>query len=147
MAAKRQDQVGPECACFNIRRAARAITQFYDEVLRPTGLGANQLSLLTVVSHHGPLTVNRLAEAALMDRTTVTRNLKPLANQDLLRIYPGEDRREREVSLTRKGKGVLTRAYPLWKRAQARMMKGLGPQRFGRLVDDLSAVVKTAQLR
>ena len=135
------------CACFNIRRAARAITQFYDEVLRPTGLGANQLSLLAVVSHLGPLTVNRLAEAALMDRTTVTRNLKPLANQDFLRIYPGEDRREREVSLTRKGKGVLKRAYPLWKRAQARMMKGLGPQRFGRLVNDLSAVVKTAQLR
>ncbi|MCZ6689502.1 MAG: MarR family winged helix-turn-helix transcriptional regulator [Planctomycetota bacterium] len=147
MVAKGQDQIGPACACFNIRRAARAITQFYDEVLRPTGLGANQLSLMAVVSQLGPLTVNRLAEAALMDRTTVTRNLKPLANQDLLRIYPGEDRREREVSLTRKGKGVLTRAYPLWKRAQARMMKGLGPQRFGRLVDDLSAVVKTAQLR
>ncbi|MEE9539836.1 MAG: MarR family transcriptional regulator, partial [candidate division NC10 bacterium] len=36
----------PACVCFNIRKAARAISQLYDDVLRPSGLRVTQFSIL-----------------------------------------------------------------------------------------------------
>ncbi len=93
----------------------------------------------------GPLTINRLAEAIVMDRTTLTRNLRPLEKQGLLRIRSGKDRREREVSITKRGQVILAKGYPLWKKAQGKVVKGLGQQRVNRLLKDLSAVVNVAQ--
>ena len=136
---------GESCACFNLRKAARAISQMYDEAFRPTGLGANQLSLIAVTAALEPVTVKRLAEATVMDRTTVTRNLKPLEKQGLLRIHAGEDRRERVVSLTPNGKKKLQEARPIWRALQARVAKGLGPERMTRLLEDLAAAVKAAR--
>src|SRR4051812_38930012 len=88
------------CTCFNLRKAARAVTQLYDEVMRPTGLRATQFSLLSVVWIAGRISITALAEAAVMDRTTLKRNLELLERAGLVRIQPGEDARVREVSLT-----------------------------------------------
>ena len=75
-----------KCICFNLRKAARVITQIYDEAFRPTGFRSTQMPLLVATAALGPVTVNRLAEAVVMDRTTLTRNLKPLEKQGLLRV-------------------------------------------------------------
>ncbi|MFQ5883441.1 MAG: MarR family winged helix-turn-helix transcriptional regulator [Candidatus Methylomirabilales bacterium] len=131
----------PVCACFNLRKAARAITQLYDEGLRPSGLRATQLSILAVTRKLGPVTVTRLAEETVTDRTTLTRNLKLLEEQGLIRIAPGQDRREREVTLTERGRKALVDAFPLWKRVQDRVAKSLGPERLRRLLADLAATV------
>ncbi len=131
----------PLCACFNIRKTARAITQLYDDALRPSGLRATQFSILSVTRRLGPVTVTRLAEETVTDRTTLTRNLKLLAQQKLIRVSPGQDRREREVTLTDRGRYALAQAFPLWKDVQAQVATGLGPERFGRLLADLRATV------
>jgi DNA-binding MarR family transcriptional regulator len=136
---------GAQCVCFNLRKAARAVTQLYDEVFRPTGLRATQLSILAVTNRQGPLTVSRLAEATVTDRTTLTRNLQLLETQGLVRITPGSDRREREVRLTARGSKALADAYPLWKEVQGALAKGLGPERLGRLLADLAAAVAVAK--
>lgn len=130
-----------ECLCYNLRRAARAATRLYDEALRPSGLRATQFSLLGVLKARGPMKVTDLAEVAVTDRTTLTRNLRLLENERLVRIRPGEDRRVREVSVTTKGDRRLARAYPLWKEAQARLAAGLGEDRVGRLLAELSATI------
>lgn len=132
---------GSACVCFNLRKAARAVTQLYDDKLRPTGLRATQLSVLAVTEKLGPLTVSRLAEVTVTDRTTLTRNLKLLEEQGLVRITPGADRRERQVGLTERGRRALAEAYPLWKGVQAKVAKGLGLDRMERLLADLSAAV------
>ena len=81
-----------------------------------------------------------------MDRTTLTRNLRPLENQGLLRIMPGEDdAREREVTLMQPGHEILARAFPLWKNAQQQVKKDLGQSRTDRLLHDLSATVEIVQ--
>ena len=129
------------CACQNLRKAARAVTQRYDEVLRPTGLRATQLPILVALGGRGPLTVNSLAEVVGSDPTTVTRNLRPLEQRGLLRTMAGEDRRERIAMLTERGQHVLARAVPLWRAAQARMARDLGKQRLARLLADLEAAV------
>jgi DNA-binding MarR family transcriptional regulator len=131
----------PICACFNIRKAARAITQLYDDVLRPSGLRVTQFSILAVTRRLGPVTVTRLAEETVTDRTTLTRNLKLLAQQRLVRIVPGDDRREREVTLTDRGRAALAKAYPLWKDVQTQVSQNLGPERFRRLLSDLRETV------
>ncbi len=85
------------CVCFNIRKSARAITQLYEDALRPTGLRATQFTLLVATRVMGTATISGLAKGLVMDRTTLTRNMKPLEKHGFIRITPGkEDRRERE---------------------------------------------------
>jgi len=136
---------GQLCACSNLRKAVRAVSQLYDDAFRPIGLRATQFGLLGATGMLGPLTINRLAEAMVIDRTTLTRNLRPLEKQGLLRIKSGKDRREREVSITKRGEVILAKGYPLWKKAQGKVIKGLGQERVNRLLKDLSAVVNVAQ--
>ena len=55
------------CVCFNIRKSARAITQLYEDALRPTGLRATQFTLLVATRVMGTATINGLAKALVMD--------------------------------------------------------------------------------
>src|SRR5437867_3318483 len=106
------------CACFSLRKTTRAVTQYYDEVLGLSGLRITQFSLLAAIRLLGTPSITQLAEAAVMDRTTLARNLDLLAREKLVRIRPGADGRVREVSLTRTARGKLEGALPLWERAQ-----------------------------
>src|SRR4051812_22208923 len=97
----------PACNCYSLRRATRLVTQLYDHVLAPLGLRATQLSLLREIERRGPIALNPLAEAMVMDRTTLGHNLRPLQARGLVRLVAGKDRRSRHVSLTGKGRAVL----------------------------------------
>lgn len=132
------------CTCFNLRKAARAITQTYDEFLRPSGLRATQFSLLMSIRGMGPVRISELAEHAVMDRTTLKRNVELLEREGLVRVRPGTDARVREVSLTAAAEQRLAQALPLWRRAQAHVTRELGEGRTDRLLSDLSAVVAAA---
>ena len=128
------------CACANIRRTDRVVTGFYDEILAPSGLYTTQLTLLATLAEAAPITINRLAEIMEMDRTTLTRNLELLIKRHLVRSEEGEDRRTRQVGLTKEGEQALGRAWPLWQEAQARIEQALGRERFDGLLAELSAV-------
>jgi DNA-binding MarR family transcriptional regulator len=128
------------CACANLRGAARAITRLYDDILRPSGLQATQFSLLVTIALASPTPITQLAERLVMDRTTLTRNLKPLQKQGLIQVATGEDQRTRLVSLTESGQQALARALPLWEKAQAQAVNTLGTERFKALLTDLSAI-------
>ena len=134
-------EIGQTCACYKVRKAARAVTKIYEEVLRPIGLRATQFSLLMATRVMGPVTVVKLAQVMVMDRTTLTRNLQILETRGLITMKPGEDRREREVNLTAEGMEVLAKAVPLWEEAQERVREGLGEERLQNLLGDLSEMV------
>ena len=133
-----------DCACFNLRKTTRAITQVYDEALRPTGLRVTQFSLLIATMMLESVTVTRLAEIGVMDRTTLTRNLKPLEKKGLIKVTPGDDQRTRVVTLTPHGQEILAKALPLWEKVQARIVKELGQERWNSLQGDLEKVVSLA---
>src|SRR5256885_14185152 len=97
-------EIEATCACSNVRKAARAVTQLYDEVLQPTGLRSTQFNLLVAVGLAGEAPVTRLAEALVMDRTTLARNLKPCVRQGLLTIEAGAGRRRHPGRLTGGGR-------------------------------------------
>jgi DNA-binding MarR family transcriptional regulator len=132
------------CACFNLRKATRAVTQLYDDVLRPSGLRCTQFSLLTLLRASGTVAMTTLAEDAVMDRTTLARNLEVLERDGLVRIRPGDDARVREIELTRAGVAKLEEAFPLWRQAQRTVAEGLGAGRMSRLLADLSLAVAAA---
>jgi DNA-binding MarR family transcriptional regulator len=106
------------CSCFAVRRAARAITQHYDRHLRPSGLRTTQFTLLAVLTLGGRLPLGRAAEQLGADRTTLTRNLRPLVDRGFVKAEPGEDRRVQVLEVTPKGVSAARAALPLWREAQ-----------------------------
>lgn len=136
--------MGAACACFNIRKAARAVTQLYDDVLRPTGLRATQVTLLMLLRGHGSVSMGRLADAAGTDRTTLTRNLAVLEARSLVRVRLGDDARVRVVELTADGDAALDAAVPLWRKAQALIAGRMGRDGLTRLLTELSAATRAA---
>jgi DNA-binding MarR family transcriptional regulator len=134
-----------QCTCFNLRKAARAVTQYYDEMLRPSGLRATQFSLLMVLRAAGTLSMTELADKAVMDRTTLKRNLDLLERERLVRVRAGTDARVREVSLTDAAVQRLDAALPYWKAAHSRVTGKLGRGRSERLLADLAAAVEAAR--
>ena len=133
------------CACFNLRKVARAVTQLYDKALRPAGLRATQFSLLVVVRRAGPVSVTRLAELTVMDRTTLTRNLELLERQGLIEVAAGKDRRTRIVTITAQSNAALAEALPLWQKVQTHVVDTLGEKRWSTMLADLSEMVALAQ--
>ena len=132
--------VAPACVCGRLRRAARALTQLYDDTMAPAGLRITQFSLLNTLARNGPQRITELAALALLDRTALSRNLEPLAAEGLVRIAAGRDARTREVSLTRAGEAALAKAMPYWRRAQVQVAQQLGQQNIDALVGLLDTV-------
>jgi len=117
------------------------VTQLYDKILLPSGLFATQFTLLVAIAIASSATITRLSQELVMDRTTLTRNLKPLEKQGLIGIEPGQDQRTRIITLTAKGREALVKALPLWEQAQAQVIAGLGQNRWSTLLLDLSDTV------
>jgi DNA-binding MarR family transcriptional regulator len=134
---------GPACTCFRLRSLTRRVTQFYDQALAPAGLKVTQYSLIAHARRRpgaaGP-TVSELAAALFTDRTTVTRNLRPLIDAGWLALGPGGDARSKAVQVTPAGEAAFQTARPLWRAAQARVRELTGTERLASLhglIDEL----------
>jgi len=124
---RRQDgEVVLPCACANLRRAARAVTQLYEGELRRAGVRATQFTLLQVLAKAGPIRQGRLGEVLAMDSTTLTRTLRLLLEKGWIRRAVGADRRQRYFELTPAGQRQAEKVLPYWERAQRRLKKSLG---------------------
>ncbi len=130
-----------DCVCANTRKVSRAMTHIYNHFLGPSGLRVTQYSLLNNVRRLEKATVTKLVERMLMDKTTLTRNLRLLSEKGLVSIKPGKDRRVREIALTESGKEALDRSRPHWEEAQSYVVKRLGKRRMDQLINDLAELV------
>lgn len=134
----------PLCNCLALRQASRYITGVYDQVLSEAGLRVTQFSILYKLLGLGPMTVNQMSAELVMDRTTLTRNLKPLERDALVVTGPSEhDKRERVITLTPAGKAKVKAVLPLWRRAQQTFEQNFGTDRALELRMLLRAVVET----
>ena len=132
--------LGQSCPLRYLRMATRVLERMYDEILRPSGLRGSQIPVLALTALVGPTTISNLAEQLVMDRTTLTRGLKPLEREGIIEIEAGKDRRTREVSLTPKGMKVMTQVIPLWESSQNLIIQELGKKWHRELVAILSEV-------
>jgi DNA-binding MarR family transcriptional regulator len=130
------------CAHANLRKAMRVVSQAYDTALRPSGLKATQFTLLVVLARRGEMPLTKLSRILVMDRTTLTRNLRPLQAKGWLEIGRQKDERIRLIAITDAGRSIVARATPAWRVAQTRVTEGLGQARLSGLIEDLNALVK-----
>ena len=142
MDVNKRDQIlklaSASCTAHHLRRTMRAVNHHFDALIRSSGLRPTQFTLVSAVHLEAPITVTHLAALMGMDRTTLTRNLKPLERDGLLRLSPGEDRRTRIVETTAAGEAVLANAIPLWQQAQEPIVAAWGQDRFDRFLGDLA---------
>ena len=130
----------PACTCGRLRRAARALTQLYDDLMEPSGLRVTQFSLLRTLATQGPARMSDLAKTLLLDRTALSRTLDPLVDRGFVAITAGRDARTREVSLTRAGSRAIRSATPHWQRAQLQVAARIGPDKLDTLIATLTEV-------
>ena len=131
------------CTCFQLRRATRRVTQLYDRHLAPADLSLNAYSILR--RSRQPRPRGELADALGMDRTTLTRNLKPLLESGLLSSAPGADSRQRQLHITAAGKRRLQKALPLWQQAQQEIEGLFGSARIAGLNQQLEALTQSLE--
>lgn len=108
------------------RRTARHLTREYDRVLKPAGLKLTQYSVLANLVRNGAMSITALAERLAMDRTTMTRNLRPLARAGWIVVRDGPDRRSRSVDITPAGRRLYKQALPLWQSAEQSFRQAMG---------------------
>jgi DNA-binding MarR family transcriptional regulator len=113
------------CHCLAARRQARELTRLYEAKLRPHGLKATQFSILVALAAAGPKPIGVLASTLGLERTTLTRGAALLARDGLVAEEQSEDSRERQLTLTGRGRRKLEAAYPAWKTAQEKVDKSL----------------------
>lgn len=132
------------CSCFKLRSLSRRVTQLYDQTLAPSGLKVTQYSLLAHARRRPGQPAPTLSELALAlhtDRTTLTRNLKPLADAGYIDVMPGADARSKAVVVTPHGEAALLAARPLWRAAQMRLRELAGNERIEVLHDLVDAML------
>src|SRR5262249_61164672 len=128
------------CVCNEARTAARGVTRLYHEALRPVRLRATQFALLVALGDEGAMSIAALAKLMAMDRSTLTRNLRPLETGGLVARGDEGWRRSRSVEITAKGRARLRQGLPLWESAQSEVMRRLGPSSWSRVQAGLDLV-------
>lgn len=130
------------CNCLAVRQAARQLTQLYDDALVGTGLRVTQYSVLARLARIEPATMQALSDALVMDRTTLTHNLKPLQRDGLVAAESDEENpRARRLRLTPLGRTKLAGARTAWKKAQSHFENAFGADEAAALRQQLARAI------
>jgi DNA-binding MarR family transcriptional regulator len=130
------------CASFHLRRTARAVTRMYDAVLQETGIRSTQFSILVGIAKHQPVPIGALAEVLILDSTTLTRSLRLLEKEGLIRISERSTMRQRFLTMTPKGERTLGRSVAAWRKAHERFVATVGPHQWDALRIELEKMTE-----
>ena len=120
------------CTCARLRKLTRRLTRIYDAHLAPQAIKVTQYSLLANAAR-GERSMSEFAAELEMDRSTLSRNLAPLAAQGWVDVSIGADPRSRSIRVTAAGRRKLKAALPLWRKAQCEVEAILGEAGVGEL--------------
>jgi DNA-binding MarR family transcriptional regulator len=138
------NEMREHCPAMRVRMASRVLARLYDEVFRDLGIEMSQMPVLGALAIAGErgLKVTDMARALVMDRTSVTRAIRPLEQRGLLRVARSpDDARSKIVLLTRTGERTVRKAYARWKPATQRIREILGAARVDAIASELSALL------
>lgn len=114
------------CVCMSARRAANALTFYYDRIFEPVGITVTQFSLMINIKSAGTTNITDLTRVVKLDKSTLTRTLAPLIDDGYVHSERGRNRREVILSLTEKGQEKMAEAFPVWREMQQEMTDLLG---------------------
>ena len=144
LSAELCSEVLRSCGSFNLRRASRAATRLYDEILQPTGLRSTQVVVLVALAMEPELSMVRLARELIVSPSTLSRTIRPLERDGLVRASGG-GRRGKCVKLTRRGRAALIAAIPYWEKAQQEFTGLVGTDNWDVLSERLASAVSAVQ--
>ena len=133
------------CVCATARQAARALTQLYDSWLRETGIEAPQFALMMTLDRQGPCSQATIGRRYVIDKTTLSRNVRLLERQGWIESSTANDRRERRFALTAAGHKRLDAAKPKWKKAQQHLRSGMSAREWEAMLRAFRTVTRAAQ--
>jgi DNA-binding MarR family transcriptional regulator len=122
------------------------VTNLYDSALQPAGVRSTQFAILVAVARSQPVSIGNLSQLLLSDRTTLTRSLALMEKDGLLRISERSTMRQRFVTLSDKGRRLVARSAPLWRKVQERYVAAIGAERWKRLQRELERLSNVAVL-
>src|SRR3954468_12467083 len=128
------------CVCFNLRRVARVMTQFFDAEARRHGIRTTQASILLVLKAKDSWSMTDLSDALGLERTTLVRNLRPLQRDGWVKAGGGGRGGRVELAITSKGRKQIARLMPGWRPAHRGAVKTLGEERWSAILADLETV-------
>jgi DNA-binding MarR family transcriptional regulator len=137
-------RIADECPGVRVRKASRVLTKLYDDELRPFGVQSSQLPVLAAVAIFGDsgAKMSALAHAIVMDRTTLTRNVRPLEEAGWLRVARSpDDGRTRIVFLTPAGERLVESIFPTWERVMKTIRSTLGARALAELHGGLDEII------
>ncbi len=129
------------CGSFNLRKAARTVTQLYDDILQPTGLRSTQIVILLNLAIEEEMSMSRLARQLHLSPSTLTRNLLPLERDGLIKKSK-RGKRGKLLGLTRKGAKALEKSVPYWAKAQQKFTDLIGGHEWEDLRARLASTVR-----
>jgi DNA-binding MarR family transcriptional regulator len=133
-----------ECPALRVRQASRVLAKLFDDELAPFGLLSSQLPILaaTAMFRDSGATMSRLAQVLLMDRTTLTRSIRPLERARLLRVARSpDDARTKIVVVTRAGERMIVAIFPVWEHVLTQIKKSAGAEMLTELHARLDQVI------
>ncbi len=132
------------CASLNIRRAARAITSLYDDVIGTSGIRSTGFAILVAVAKSEPVSVGKLGVILGIDSTTLSRSLKLMRKHGLVTVSSRANMRQRFVTLLPRGEKMLASALPLWRKVQRTFEKEIGLAHWKKLQRELERIAASA---
>jgi DNA-binding MarR family transcriptional regulator len=135
---------GLVCVNLNLRRAARAANVYFEKAMREnTGLTSQRFNILMTLGAVRGIELAPLADLLVLERSTLLRNLEPLAEQGLIEDVPADSARARKVALTDAGRAALEQAYPVWQAAHAALTDQIGDDEARLLIQHLRRLTST----
>lgn len=129
------------CLSFALRRASRAVSQILDRQLVALNLRSTQLHLLIGIDEKKNKSLTEIAAYLVMDRTTLTRNLKPLEKAGLIEQTTLSDKRLRSYVLTKKGEQIVQQAQPFWEINNQQLQAALGVKIMATMIEQLNQII------
>jgi len=128
------ERINITCVNQNVKKFSRAIGLVYDRKLSKNGITVNQFTILSYIHYNDTIALGRLSTQLGMDRTTLTKNLKPLFREGYVETCGSEDKRVKNLCLSTSGVAVLEGSVALWKEAQSEIYQLYGKKQVHHLV-------------
>ena len=139
-----ESSYGDPCNVFALRRAARAASRQYAQVMRNCGLKHTQFTVLAILNRKGATSISQLAEIQGLERTSMSRTLTTMEKSDLIALSEEGWRRTREATITDLGREKLLAALPLWREAQNQFKAQFESEEINQLQEMLSRISDSA---
>lgn len=112
-----------DCIGSRLRRLSRITDGYYRKQLSNFSITENQLTILFALRKMGKIEQGKIGQALVLERSTVSRNVKLLEKKDFIIKTIGN---RPEIELSKKGNELVQTLIPLWENAMDDLIEKIG---------------------